>query len=220
MKTTDLNDVIAVSDMANNLIDVVVHALINVGGDGVDLAEFMKGDNCEAKKNRSSLVSSFVKSLTNDALWRLVDSRIQLGEIDFALRAELFAAQYRIHVSSGQHILDRVEQPPIAPSCYTLVHEDMFLTLDDIAKKHYLLSVGHAGWRELLAFGVYLKERRIDLRRYDIFALGSSYTSHRDEKNVYPRLTSGGGSTYFDWTECIKPIPPASRRRFYLVRRV
>ncbi len=215
-----LDDMIGIADQQNRMVDILLKAFINVGGNPQDVGYFVNRLDIPASSQRRMLVA-FVKNVLNKELWEIASQRVSIGAIDYRSTPEEFVKQYHLQV--------RIEIPPGTKHAdqsisgdftYSLEHEDRYESLWSIAKKYSNRGVSVADWRELLAYAAFLQSKKVDLKGYEIFAFGSSFRNGKGASS-YPRLCMKHGP---DWQqislvwESLKEYPPISRRRFYLVR--
>lgn len=216
----DLDDEIGISDQHNRMVDAVLNAFIDAGGNSEDVRCFVIRMRDAGTRERR-LLTSFVRNILNEQLWNIAKQRVSIGSIDYRPTIDEFIKKARL--------MTRIEHPQRETHAdqilsgnftYSLAHESRYEALWTIAKKYANQGVPVADWRELLMYGVYLQSQKIDLGEYEIFAFGSSFQVKKNAPS-FPRLRMVQGP---DWRrvslvwESLKDFRAISRRRFYLVR--
>jgi hypothetical protein len=211
----ELCDIISIGDLHNKIVDVVLQAFINIGGNAEDVRRFM--DTSEAASaRRSELLRTLAEKATNGPLWEIAGERVRIGNIDYRSAMFEFVKEY--------DLATHIDVPPDQQKdtwmsgdfTYCLRHEDRYETLWKIAHDYSNHGIHVADWRELVAYGSLLQSKGIDLKGYEIFAFGSSFRFQLEVLS-YPYLRMERGKIALFWTS-LAFRNAASRRRLYLMR--
>ncbi len=214
----DLRDALLLGDLNHTLSRGIVHAMLSMGGDLLELQAAMKD-----KKKWKTLMEGLAKKIIDSPLWLKAGKTFDL-DVDHDIPDDIFLEKTpTVLTKFYRRIYEKIVlwsyEKPKGRCTYRLYHVDRELSLHELLALPLPDGLEHAGWRELYMAACLMDD--FDPKGYSVLALGSK---HFDDDQVLhvPHLVADRrkhreNQTWFFWHP-VNCIYVKTTRRFFLVR--